>query len=331
MKKELVLGAFGILVSALALGWAGRAIEWERLGRILSGIPVWIPFLAVAIYLTSFLPRAIRTRIMLEGTSPESVSWTHAGHAQIMGYAANNVLPLRLGEFVRVFALRKLAGVHGLTGFASLLTERIMDGVVVVMTLVITLSIYASRGRQIEGTQMAPLMMTAVGVFSIAIAGLVAMALMSNQIMRISRRFLPPTLQSATERVLGALQFLRSFQRATGVIGLTAAVWLIEGAVFAVVTASMGVDTPWMSGYLMLAVVNLGILIPSAPGYVGVFQACGVLAFQFLGIPQETGLAASLVVHACQFIPITLFGLLLASHHGWSLKAMARSKQQPSE
>jgi uncharacterized protein (TIRG00374 family) len=170
-----------------------------------------------------------------------------------------------------------------------------------------------------------PLLYTGVCLFALAILGLIVLASMSGWITRLSERLLPPRLHTAVANILTALAFFRDPKRALGVVILSALVWLVEGSVFVLVISSLGVKDPWMAGYFMLAIVNLGILLPSAPGYVGVFQACGILAFEALGLPREQGLAASLLIHICQFLPITVIGLLLASRHGWSLKTMAQA------
>jgi len=328
MNKKIGLAVFGILVSGAALAWAAKGIEWTRLGSVLLELPPWVPVAASAVYLLSFIPRAYRSLWMLEGTCPTPPSLVQAGEAQVMGYAANNLLPLRLGEFVRVFALRKLAGVPALTGLASLLAERILDGAVVVLILGGSVAWFAAHGTSFGRTAVEPLLYTGFALFAAAATGLIVLALASRWVTKISERILPPHLHDAVGRILGALAFFRDPKRATGVIVLSVLIWLMEGSVFVLAISSIGIEPPWMAGLLMLAIVNLGVLMPSAPGYVGVFQACGILAFQVIDLPKEQGLAASLLVHASQFLPITALGLLLAYRHGWSLRSMAHTHPQ---
>jgi uncharacterized protein (TIRG00374 family) len=325
MTRRILLIVVGLLISASALAWAAKGIEWQKLGTVLSGLAAWVPLAAITAYLLSFAPRAYRSQWMLAGAGPAPLSLAHAGESQIMGYAANNVLPLRLGEFVRVFALHKLAGLPRVTGLASLLAERILDGLMVVLILGGSVTWFAGHGTHFEQTAVKPLLYTGVCLFALAILGLIVLASMSGWITRLSERLLPPRLHTAVANILTALAFFRAPKRALGVVILSALVWLVEGSVFVLVISSLGVKAPWMAGYFMLAIVNLGILLPSAPGYVGVFQACGILAFEALGLPREQGLAASLLIHICQFLPITVIGLLLASRHGWSLKTMAQA------
>ena len=326
MKKKFGLAALGALVSIAALVWVGKGIAWDKLGHIFSGLPLWLPVAAACIYVFSFIPRAIRSRCMLAGAGSAPLLLKHTGEAQIIGYAANNLLPLRLGEFVRVFVLRKTSGVPAPTGLASLLAERILDGVIMMLILGITVAWFAAKGMRFGGTAVQTLLFVGMALFAVAAVSLVILASLSGWISGLSSRFLPHRLHGAVGSMLDALAFLRDPVRALTAVLLSAFVWLLEGAVFVMAVFALGVRDPLMVGFLMLAVINLGILLPSAPGYVGLFQACGMLAFQVLGLPREQGLAASVIVHACQFFPITAIGLILASRHGWKLRTMADPK-----
>jgi len=247
-----------------------------------------------------------------------------------MGYAANNLLPLRLGELVRVYVLRKLANIPGVTGFASLVAERVLDGVIIVTILCASVASLSRTESRAGAPDVSVLVLTAATVFSVAVLLLLVAVLLSPQIRNIAEDKLPETLSQFVAKALDALAFFRRPQDALIVVLLSGMVWLLEGAAFSVVAYQMGVTSPWIAGYLMLAIVNLGILLPTAPAYVGIFQACGIIAFQVLGLPEEQGLALSIVIHACQFVPITILGIYLASHHGWQFRLMAERSTTPS-
>ncbi|MCB9169861.1 MAG: flippase-like domain-containing protein [Flavobacteriales bacterium] len=326
MNVRRLLVFLGLAISAGALYWALRGIAWNELGSALAGVPLWTPFGAVTLYLLSFLPRAYRNRIMLRKEADARLTPERTGEAQVMGFAANNVLPLRLGEVVRVLVLHRSTGVPRSTALASLLAERILDGLFVVLVLGTTVTWSMHQGHIAGTPTISTLLKVGSALFMIAIVCLVALAYAGRWVMRSLGRILPDRVHGPMDRMLDALAFFRDGRRAVGTVVLTAMVWLCEGAVFALVVGQFGVDDPFRVGYFMLAVVNLGILLPSAPGYIGVFQACGMLAFEALHLSREQGLAASVVIHACQFIPITVIGLLLASRHGWDIAKMAHTK-----
>jgi glycosyltransferase 2 family protein len=61
----------------------------------------------------------------------------------------------------------------------------------------------------------------------------------------------------------------------------------------------------------VIAFIGLGVSLPSSPGFIGVIQAATVLALSFFGIGKADALGFSLLMHASQFVPVTLWGLLL--------------------
>ena len=97
-------------------------------------------------------------------------------------------------------------------------------------------------------------------------------------------------------------------------------VWIVEGGVIVLACRHYGLGAESMvAGYLTLAIVNFGLLIPSSPGNVGVYQYMTILALGLFSVPHDTALALSIVVHACQYVPTTLIGvaILLRESIGW--------------
>ncbi len=76
------------------------------------------------------------------------------------------------------------------------------------------------------------------------------------------------------------------------------------------------VPLPLVVGWTVLAFVGLGVSIPSAPGYVGVFHVAATWALAIFGIAQTTAVGYALLFHASQFVPVTLLGwvFLLREH-----------------
>jgi len=73
---------------------------------------------------------------------------------------------------------------------------------------------------------------------------------------------------------------------------------------------AMNLNLPWIAGWTVLAFVALGVSIPSAPGYVGVFHAAAALAVGLFGVAQAAAVGYALVFHASQFLPTVALGWL---------------------
>jgi uncharacterized membrane protein YbhN (UPF0104 family) len=70
--------------------------------------------------------------------------------------------------------------------------------------------------------------------------------------------------------------------------------------------------------------VGLGVSLPSSPGFVGIIQAATVLALSFFGVPRADALSFSLLLHASQFVPVTVWGLALLVVEHVSLSAASQ-------
>ena len=88
-------------------------------------------------------------------------------------------------------------------------------------------------------------------------------------------------------------------------------------------------DLPLAASWAVLAFMGLGVSMPSSPGYVGVFQAATVLALALFSVPRTEALSFSLIFHAAQYFPVTLFGLVLLLVEHVSLAEAARGTGSP--
>jgi len=107
-------------------------------------------------------------------------------------------------------------------------------------------------------------------------------------------------------------------------------IWVVSvGAVWTCFQAAR-LDLPMTAALCVIAFLGLGVSLPSSPGFIGVFQAATVLALSMFGIDKADALSYSLLLHASQFIPITLWGLLLLVVEQVSLTDVARARSAPA-
>jgi glycosyltransferase 2 family protein len=102
----------------------------------------------------------------------------------------------------------------------------------------------------------------------------------------------------------------------------------LEAVCFIFFLQQMGIAGAWSKGVFCLAIVNFSILVPSAPGYVGVFQAGTVAAFMAMGQDVSFGLAFGVAIHAAQFIPTTLIGVALTILMGLNWRQLYQLKNE---
>jgi len=134
-------------------------------------------------------------------------------------------------------------------------------------------------------------------------------------------------LADALSRFLEGLTVLQRPASALAVGGLTALIWLAEAGTYGLVMHAFPFRIPFSSLLVMTAAVNVATALPSAPGYVGTFEAPGVAVLRAFGIPTGLAFTYTLLLHLVLWLPITLLGLLLFLREG--LREAARPADAP--
>jgi len=251
--------------------------------------------------------------------------------ASMIGYMANNVLPLRAGEIVRVWVVARHSAEGFWMPFATLVVERVLDGLAVVMIL----------GSLLLVIEVPPALRWTAGVFLgldlIAVAILIAVATAPGAcrtvIIRLTRRseWLRARGGAVFEMFVRGLVGVRTARHAGPIVAWSFLVWLT--AAFAAWTALFAahLHLPLVAAWTVLAFVGLGISLPSAPGYIGVFHTAAVIALSMFGVSHSLAFGYAILYHACGFIPVTLFGwVLLVREHMSLAEATHRPVGAPS-
>jgi len=99
----------------------------------------------------------------------------------------------------------------------------------------------------------------------------------------------------------------------------TVVMWVLPAAAAWTMLLALGLHLPLIAGWTVLAFVGLGVSIPSAPGFIGVFHAAAALALGIFGVSQSAAVGYALVFHAAQIVPVTLIGWLYLLREHMSL------------
>lgn len=138
-------------------------------------------------------------------------------------------------------------------------------------------------------------------------------------------------LRSLAELFLGGLAALGGAGATLRIFGLSILAWLFEAGMYYLLMFAFPLTSSFPLAALTTAVANLGTLIPSSPGYVGVFDFIGRSVLAQFGVPETAALAYVLVVHAVLVVPVTLLGFWYAWREGVSLARVSRqSRPRPA-
>ena len=250
----------------------------------------------------------------------------------MIGYMANNVLPLRAGEVVRIYVvarrLRAASGRSASESFwlvaATLGVERVLDSLALLLILgglVLVVPVPAIF-------QWAAVTLLVLDVIGIALVVAVARhpEAARGRMVRWTRRW--PAVARVAGRTfdiaLRGIEGVRTRAHVAPMLAWTVIVWLCPAAAAWSMLRAVHLDLPFVAGWTVLAFVGLGIAVPSAPGYVGVWHAAAVLAVTIFGVPQSSAVAYALLYHAGQFVPVTVLGWIFLVREHVTLGEAAR-------
>lgn len=304
--------AIGLLLTVVFLGLALYRVDPAELGRELRSVNyAWLLPSALCT-LGGYALRTWRWQIILRGAA--RAPYRTLFGVLIMGFATNNVLPGRLGEFWRAYLVGRKRNVRKTFALASVFVERVFDGLVLIAILAVVSLVVRlpGWGREVQ--------LFSAFVFLSATAGIGVLLwrpVLARTIMALVLRPAPGRVRAwadeAFDAFLAGIAGLREPRVLFGATALSAGVWTLEGASYFIL--SQGVDlrlapeTVLPAMALTLVTINLGIMVPSAPGYVGTQEFFGTAALGVFAVNYESALALVLVSHAVQYVLVTGLGL----------------------
>lgn len=322
MTRFKLYTAIGFILSAVFLYIAVSRLDAgsvvESLGQ--SKLFPYLP-LSIAFYLLGHLVRGLRCRLLIQ--RDVELTTSAATNVVVLGYAANNILPGRLGEFVRAGVLAEQTGLPFAQTLTVTLVERLADGLVLLGMLSFSGLLLGISGP------IATMIKLGVIVFGVAVAGVGMFLFFPDFIVQQGGRWfhrLSPGLQSAAVRTLNsialAVRYYRDPANVARFFGLSIIVWLLEAGLFAWLLPAFGIKAGLLEAMFTMSFTNLGILVPSTPGYIGTFHFFTIEALSLLGVGSSTSAGYAVLVHAAFFIPITLWGAGLLAFYGISISRM---------
>ncbi len=316
----------GVVLSGVFLYLAFHKVDPGEIGSAFrnANYVYVIPCLIMSI--VGMWLRALRWKFLLDPV--KKIRMGSLFSSTMIGFMANNLLPARLGEFVRAWVIGEKEGIPKSASFATIVVERLFDGVAVLTFLFMivllhpfTLPVWLQRSA------------AAIVIFYMAtLAFLLALKFRTDRITRCINFVLRPfpdgfsnRLRSLLESFIRGLQILHDWKNIMIVLVLSFIIWFPVTVVIDLLLRSLGIVLPFLASFLVLIVLVVGVMVPSAPGFVGTIQLASVAALSLFGVGKGQALTFSLLFHAIQYIPVTTLGLVFFFLEGYSLKQLKRS------
>jgi uncharacterized membrane protein YbhN (UPF0104 family) len=128
------------------------------------------------------------------------------------------------------------------------------------------------------------------------------------------------------DRFARGLEGIRAPTHALPLLLWTAMVWAVPALEAWTVLRALDLSLSWVAPWVVLAFVGVSVSLPSAPGFIGVFHAAAAVALGMFGVAREEAVGYALILHAAQFVPITLIGWAFLLREQVTLAEVARGR-----
>ena len=345
----------GALLGALFIWLLVRRLDFAELARSFRQVQYLLIIPALLIALLGFVARAYRWRYLF--SREEDIPFRKLYTATMIGFMGNALLPARAGEFIRAYVISKAKNKLAVSkAFATIVSERLFDGAVLILFLCFTLLVLPSDkpvvipegtlfDRSLVLTQAHLFRMAAIacGVLAIAAGFVFLLYFKGETIARALGRATPAIFQKAAEHLTrltisftSGFDIVRDRRRLVTVGLLSILVWAPAAlAVYPMLHAfPEDISWPWYTPIVVLTILCVGLMIPAAPGFVGTFHAFCVAALLLCApepISFDSAVAFSVVYHGATMIALVVVGLICLSVENLSLVEVTRRAQRSAE
>ena len=334
MKQKVDMKLWGgIAISAFFLFLLFRKIDPDKLAAAFRAMDYRFILPALALTFVSYYLRAVRWKVLLLPIKRTQLS--NLFPSTLIGYMANNLLPARLGEFVRASSLGQKEQIGTSAVFASLVVDRLCDGFTVLLVLLITFfTVRLPPGM--EHIQKG-LVTGGYVTFALYLGVLAFLALLKSRTewtVRLVCLLIARLSAGFADKVATQMRsFISGIRVPSGPAGIaatvasslliwTTAIWPVD-----MVLRSFGVALPAAASMFIMVFLVFAVMVPASPGYVGTYHFACVTALSAFQIGSEKALSIAIVIHGMGFFPVIAAGLFCLWRDKLSLKKLSEKNE----
>lgn len=303
-NKKVVTQVIGVSIGIIAIYFSLKNINGAELKNSLKSISgYWL----IPIFFVNFIVilfKAMRWQITLKLVKPVKL-WTMFRILTI-GFMANNVLPARLGEALRIHLLGKNALISKITTTGSMVSDKLIEAFSFLILAALLFFISDVPKWLHSGL---------IIILCITFAAYIAAIIYLRQPVKNKH------LKNFQAGITGLMNRKIIFW---GLVTSFAS-WFCQCLIIYMTQQAFGISIPVWGILLVLLVVNLAIAIPGAPSHIGTFEFACILAYTYLGLDKSTALLLGVTYHLVQIIPITFVGGIMLMLSDFSLRKKATS------
>jgi uncharacterized protein (TIRG00374 family) len=292
--------------------------------------------LSVPSYLVVVQLRAMRWRHLTDPIQPIGVRPLF--RATAIGFMANNIFPLRVGEVIRPWYLSREVGAPPAALFGTVILERVIDTIMVIGLAAVAIALRGAGG----GGALAQVAIALIPVAIAPLIGLVVLRVAPNLVIGLASWFLRPFparfgnyLIDVLGRFGDGLGALKGGAHLFWIAFHSIVVWFVASTIPMLAGFwALGIDfgSPFetlVAAWITLAAVGMAVAIPSAPGFFGTYHAACKLALEPLGVAPEAAVALGTLLHGVFWVTLTLLGLAVLRSRRTSFGELEQAAEPP--
>ncbi|HST55605.1 MAG TPA: lysylphosphatidylglycerol synthase transmembrane domain-containing protein [Solirubrobacteraceae bacterium] len=313
-RRRLLINLLTLAVTLVFSYIALSSIKLDQVWSALRSSDYWWLIPALLVFAAGNVARALRWRsLFAHGRRPPLGT---VANAMMIGYLYNNILPARAGEAARVVVLTKRSSTAPVEIVGTVVLERIYD-LVAVLVIFFVAEPWLPHVSWFGAAAVAALVLAALIALAatvLAVYGDRPLRLLLRPLKRISL-FSGERLENTIEELTHGLSGLRHRGVALEALVWTIAAWMLSALCAYLVSLAFHLHLPFACGVLVVVAVGLGMILPSPPAAVGVFEGAALIALNAYGVSHSAALPYALVLHAVNFVPFVLVGALLVQYN----------------
>lgn len=332
MKKQRMslLVGLGVSLSFLWLGF--RGLEIDELWEIMRGIElVWV-LIAIPVYFLATYILTWRWYYLLRPV--RDLHPNRLFPVVVIGYMANNLLPLRLGEVMRAYVLKRRDQVPIAPTLTTILVERVFDGLVM-LTFIFAALLFVDFDEPTLRTVIlltSPLFFGALLIFFwLASAPHIARRLYTWLIHKLVPGGLQERLLGVVDELMSGFEALTSRSALGWVIVYSLLSWTVESSTYWIVMQAFDFEVSFSVLLLVVGFGNLSTILPSTSGYIGTFHAVAILTLVAFDVDRAVAGSYAIVMHATLWAPITTAGFVALLRLGFRWSDFRRAQHVVQE
>lgn len=317
----------GILISAVAVWFALQGIAFDKVGGAIAHLDWFWIIIAQIPYFIVLIMKVTRWQLLFM-PSPK-ITLRRLWETLMMSYFFNTVLPARLGEIVRAYALSRSEKIGMVRVLSTILLEKILDLMTIFIFLLALLPFLdiPSDVRNIG--------LLVGGAFVLAFVVSILMAIYRKQAEAFIMFFLKPLPENIRGKLFGfacevldVLSILLDWKLSLNLWAQSIAMWVIVLVNYMFIAFAFGMPLTLELAVLLTIITNLGMAVPSAPGYIGVFESTVILSLISFFPNKDTLFSFGLILHITSFLPVIILGAIYTSKEGLDLGKMKDAQKE---